>query len=118
MIPLGHVGLAAVWGVGLAQDNLVEFLLVHLDGHLVDGGHVDRLDNGVGVDVAELGHLAAHGCRYVLLSAENQDVGLDTHRLQLLHRVLCRLGFQLLGSAYVGHISEVYAYALLAELPA
>ena len=51
-----------------------------------------------------------------MFGAQYQYVGLDTERLQLLYRVLCRLGLQLAGCCEVGYIGEVYAEGVAAEL--
>ena len=93
-------------------------LLVHLDGHLVDGGHVDRLEHGVGRHVAEQCNLAAHFVGYGVFGAEHQHIGLYAQLLELLHGVLGGFGFQLLCRCDVGHIGEVDAKRVLTQLPA
>ena len=101
----------------LAQDGRVEALVLHVHRHLIDAGQVFALDDAVEIDVTESSHLFANLVRQMLLSAEHEDVGLDTDALQFLDGVLCRLCLQLAGSLEVGHISKVYADSALAEFP-
>ena len=117
LVPLLHVGLALDLEAGLLQDDVVQALLVHLQGHLIDGGHVQALHHGIGAHVAELGHLFAHRGRQRVLGAQHQHVGLDTLLLQQLDAVLRRLGLQLLGCADIGHIGQVHADAAPAQFP-
>ena len=83
---------------------------VHAQRHLVYRRHVDRLHNGVGCNVTEQSHLAAHLVRKGMLRAQNQYVGLQTRRLQLLDRVLRRLGLQLARGGHIGYKRKVYEY--------
>ena len=117
VVPLGEVGLAVGGQTRLLEDDVVQALLVHLEGHLIDGGHVERLHHGVGADVAELRHLLHHGGGQLVLGAQHEDVGLDTFLLQQLDAVLGGLGLELLGSADVGDISQVDTDAAAAQLP-
>ncbi len=91
---------------------------MHAQGHFVDCGHVDRLNHGVGRHVAELRNLAAHVGGNLLLGTQHEDVGLYTHLLQLLHRVLRGLCLQFLGGTDVGHIGQMDAKRVLTKLPA
>ena len=90
---------------------------MHLEGYLIDGGHVERLHHGVGADVAELCDLLQHGGWQLVLGAQHEDVGLDTFLLQELDAVLCGFGLELLGSADVGDVSEVDADAAPSQFP-
>ena len=81
VVPRCEVGFSLIGCASLLKDNLVEVLLMHHQGHLVDGGRVDALNDRIGTDVAELSHLAAHGNRDVMFGAEHQYFGLDTHLL-------------------------------------
>ena len=101
----------------LGEDYLVEVLLVHLQGYLVDRGHVNRLDYGCRIDVTEEGHLLAQVQRKVMLGAQHENIRLNTHLLQLFHRVLRGLGLQLFGCGDIGHIGKVYAHTVLTQLP-
>ena len=92
-------------------------MVLHVHRHLIDAGQVFALNDAVEIDVTEGGHLFADLVRQVLLSAQHEDVGLDTYALQLLDGVLCRLCLQLAGSFEVGHVSKVHADCALAEFP-
>ena len=87
---------------------------MHGQRYLIDGGDIDALDYGLGIDIAELGHLAAHGHGQVFLGAEYEDVGLDTHLLKHLYGVLRGLGLQFLGGSQIRNVSEVYAEGVVA----
>ena len=91
---------------------------MHQQGHLIDGGGVDALDHRLGRDVAELGHLPAHGGRNVFLRAEHEHVGLDAQLLELFHGVLCGLCLELLGSVDIWHVGEMDTHGVAAEFPA
>ncbi len=66
--------------------------------HRIDVVGVARLDHGGFAHVAEQAELAALLARDRPVGAAEQDVGLDTDRAQLLHRVLRRLGLELAGA--------------------
>ena len=117
VVPLVHVGLTVTLQASFLEDDVVQTLLMHLQRHLIDGGHVQRLHHSVGADVAELGHLLQHGGRQLMLGAQHQDVGLDTLLLQQLDTVLRGLCLELLGRADIGHISQVDADAATSQLP-
>ena len=51
-----------------------------------------------------------------MLGSQHDDVWLYSLLLECLHRVLCRLGLQLLGSGYEWHVCQVYEKAVLAQL--
>ncbi len=115
--PGGHVGFPFGCDPGLAQHDFVEVLLVHLQGHLVDRRHVDRLDDRVGGHVAEEGDFAPGFGGHVMLGAQHEDVGLYTQLLELLDGVLRGLGLQLLCGGDVGDVGQVEAEAVLSQLP-
>ena len=115
--PVLHVGLALGGQLELAHGYLVEPLLLHLDGHLVDAADVDRLDDGVGVHIAEEGHLAAQLDAQVVLRAQHEHVGLDAVFEQSLDGVLRGLGLELARGAQIGHERQVDEHGLVAELP-
>ena len=118
LFPGVHVGLAFGFESHLAHDDLVEVLLVHQDGDVVDAAGVDALDYGVGGHVAEQRYLPAHCRGDVVFGAEHEYVRLDTELLELLDGVLCGLGLQLFGRADVGDVGEVEAEAVVFEFPA
>ena len=78
-------------------------------GHLVDRGTVDRLDNGAGRHIAELRYLLEHPGGHLVLGAKDEYVGLYAHLLQLLDGVLSRLGLEFLGGVEIGHIGQMDA---------
>ena len=117
VVPLRQVGLTFHLETCLLDDDVVQALLMHLEGHLIDGGHVKRLHYGIGADVAELCHLLEHGGRQGVLGAQHEDVGLDTFLLQQLDTVLGGLGLELLGSADIGDIGQVHTDAAPAQFP-
>ena len=51
------------------------------------------------------------------LRTQHQNIGLDTHALQFLDRVLCGLGLQLIGSLQIGHVGQVHTNGVPAQLP-
>ena len=53
----------------------------------------------------------------VAFGSEHEDIGLDTHRLQLLDTMLCGLGLQFVGSLQIRHIGQVYTYGITSQLP-
>ena len=115
--PRLQMGLAIDGQAGLGEHELVEMLLVHLQRDFVNRGHVDRLDDSGRVYITEEGHLLAQVQREVVLGTQHQNIGLDTHLLQLFYRVLGRFGLQLFGGSDIGHIGKVYAHTVLAQLP-
>ena len=117
-VPLVHVGLALCLEAGFLQDDVVQALLVHLEGHLIDGRHVQRLHHSVGAHVTELSHLLQHRGWQLVLGAQHEHVGLDTLLLQQLDTVLRGLGLELLGGADVGDVGQVHADAAPAQFPA
>ena len=52
------------------------------------------------------------------LCAQHQDIWLYSHTLQLLHRVLCRLGLQFISGFQVGYICQMHTYCIATQLPA
>ncbi len=115
--PRLHLGRRAHFEAGFFQDDLVHLLPLEDEGHLVDRRDVDRLDDGVLVDVAEEGHLAQDRRVELVLGAEDEDVGLDAQLLELLDGVLRRLRLVFLRGGDVGDVGEVHAEAVLAQLP-
>ena len=101
----------------LLQDGLVQSLVLHVDGHLVDAGQVFALYDAVLLDVAEACHLLQDVLAQMLLCPEHEDVGLNTHALQLLHGVLRRFRLQFAGSLQVRHVGEVNTDGVAAHLP-
>src|SRR5471030_1468279 len=75
--------------IEVAADLAVETLIVIGDRHLVDRVDVARLDDALGLDVAEQRDLAALVCRDLLVArSADQQVGLDSDAQQFLDRML------------------------------
>ena len=88
---------------------------------LVDVAGVGGVDDGAGVDVAEVGDLDLEVVRQRLLAAADDEVGLDAAAAQLGDRVLGRLGLLLPRRADERHqrdvdVADVVPAGLLAEL--
>ena len=91
------------------------------DWHIIDRGHIARLNHRCLPHVAEQRKLAPLLLRDRPVGAHQQDVGGDADRAQLLDGVLGRLGLQLAGRGDVGHqrqvdVDGVGARQLVAEL--
>ena len=111
-MPCVHGRCLSYWDMHLAQDSGIETLTLHTDGHFVDAGHILTLYDTFQINIAERGYFHAQGVVEVLLGAQDEDVGLDTHRLQLLHTVLRGLRLQFSRSLQVRHIGEMYTYGI------
>ncbi len=96
-------GSGALRDAERGQHLAVEALRVIGDGHVVDALHVERLDDGLGPNVAEERDLAPLVFRERPVGAAQQHIGLDADRAKLLHRMLRRLGLELAGARDVGH---------------
>ena len=105
-LPAGEVAVV-VREVEQLEHDVVEPLAAEHERHLVDGRDVARGDHLPGVDVAEEGDLLLHLLGQGAVDAAEQDVGRDADLAQLAHRVLGRLGLQLVGGGDVGHQREV-----------
>ena len=105
-----------------SHTDVVEALVVEDERQLVDVAGVGGVDDGLGVDVAQVGDLHLEVVRQRLLAAAHDEVGLDAAAAQLGDRVLRRLGLLLAGRADERHerdvhVADVVASGLLAELP-
>ena len=72
---------------------------------------------GFRADVAEFRHLSSHRSGNILLRAEDEDVGLDTDGLQLLHGMLGRFGLQLLRRFQIRDVCQMDAQGIPSEFP-
>ena len=114
------VGLVQLEAQALA-DLGVEALAEEVGRDVVDAVHVLAGQDGFDLDVAEHGDLCAHAVGDGVVAAQDEEVRLDAHRLQLAHGVLGGLGLELVGSGDVGHqraVDEAHVFRalLLAEL--
>ena len=76
----------------LPADGLIQPLLCHQKGNLVQGGGGGVLDDAVRLDVAEQSDLFPHVFGDGSVAAADQNVRLDTQGEQLLYGVLGGLG--------------------------
>ena len=118
IVPRLHGRSFAHRDANLAHDGCIESLTLHADGHLVDAGHIFALHHTFKVHVAEGGHFHAHSIVEVAFGAQHEDVGLNTHSLQFLHRVLGGLGLQFFGCFQIRYVSEVDTDSIATQLPA
>ncbi len=100
LVPLGPVDVLELQVEGL-DDIRVEPLRMQDLGDVVDARGVGCVDDGVDVDVAHAADLLPHGQRHLAVGTNDDRIGLDADRAQHRHRVLCRLGLQLLRGADV-----------------
>ena len=118
--PLGQVGFGVREREPL-EDHGVEPLVAHRERDLVQRGGVDRGDDRLDLDVALQRDLALEAVVELPVRAQDQDVGLDTDRSQLPHRVLGGLGLELAGRGDVRHegavdVADVVATDVVAQL--
>ena len=103
LAPVGEVEVRAL-GVGeieATSHDAVESRVAHRQRHLVDRARVHGRDDGVLVDVRLQRHLLAQALVELTVAAQHEHVGVDADAAQLAHRVLGRLGLQLVGSSDV-----------------
>ena len=116
-MPGSHCRCLAHRDSNLAHDGSIESLALHADRHLVDAGHVLTLNDALQVYITERCHLHAHCIIKVAFGAKHEDVGLNSHALQFLHRVLRGFGLQLVGSFQIGHIGQMHTHGIATQLP-
>ena len=107
-MPLGEVRHRGI-DVELAADNLGEVGLLKHQRGFVEVRESDVLDDAVGLDVAEHGYLVEDGLLKRLVAAQDYDVRVYSHALELLDRMLRGLGFVLVRAVQVrnqGHMDE------------
>ena len=113
--------LRAAFQPEMPQHLAVEALLVILDRHLVDRRGVEGGDHRLFAEIAEQRDLLARAQRNLAVAAAQQHVGLDADALQLLDRMLGRLGLELArrrNPRHQGQVNEQRAVAakLVAQL--
>ena len=91
----------------LSENDGVEALPLHVYRHLVDRGQVLTLNDGLGIDIAEMCHLLPQLVAQFMLRAQHQHVRLNTQPLQQLHTGLRGLGLQLACCCQIGHVCQV-----------
>ncbi len=89
-------------------DNRVETFVVQRDGNVVDARLVDGRDHGVDRHVAEQRNLALQAVRNWLVTAADDDVGLNAARTKFGDRVLGGFGLLLARRREIRHQREVH----------
>ena len=115
LLPLDEVG-GRTDEIELLADNVVEPFLAELERHLVDRGHVARLDHLANIDVAEERDLPADVVVQRPLGAAYENVRLNPDLEERLDAVLRGLGLELAGRLDVRHEREVNIEAVLASV--
>ena len=87
----------------LPADDTGKVLFFQHQGSLVQVGQGDVFNDAVGLDIAEQADFLEDAVLQGLVAAQNHDVRLDTHALQLPDGVLGGLGFVLVGATEEGH---------------
>ena len=95
-------------------DNRVQTLTVEFDRQVIDTRDVHRRNHGVGRHVTEQRDLALETLGDRLIAATDNDVGLNTARAQLGHRVLRGLGLLFARRREVRHERQVYVTHVVA----
>ena len=117
-LELCKIRLRKIFDMEMIQNHLIETLPFHVHRNLVNGRSVDGLDHVARLYVTEQSHLSSDIGSKFLFSTANDNVRMYTGLLKHLYRVLCRLGFQLLGCSQVRHQCKVDACeVLLRKLP-
>ena len=79
----------------------------------IEVGQRDVFDDTIGADIAEERNLFENGVLQRLVAAQDNDVGVNAHALQLAHRVLRGLGLVLVRAAQKGHQRDMNKEAVL-----
>ena len=118
VVPGLHRRCLAHGDANLTQDGGIQSLMLHAHGHLIDRGHILTLHHALQVHVTERCHLHPHAVVQMTLCAQHQNIGLNAHTLQLLHRVLRGFGLQLVSSLQIRYVGQVHTHGVSAQLPA
>ena len=115
LLPLGQVGSGHIQ-LELLHHYLVQTTGVQHQRALVQAGHGQVLDHTLRLHIAESADLAADVAAHTAVCAQDDDVRVHAHALQLFHRVLCRLGFVLVRAGNVRHQHHMDVAAVVAAL--
>ena len=96
----------------LRADQIGKMLFFQHERHFIQGFQRPVLNHALGADVAEQRNLVEHGLRDLFIAAGNDDVGIDSVRLQVLDGMLCGLGFVFIGTRQIGNIGHMHEYAV------
>ena len=75
----------------LSANDLGKVCLLQHQRRLIKAGQRDIFDDAVGLYIAEHGDFFENGFLQRLVAAQNDEIGVDAHALQLLDGMLCRL---------------------------
>jgi len=114
-LPLGQVGGRGLQ-VQLAGHHIGQAGGLQHQRAFVQAGHGQVLNNTVRADIAEHADLALDVAANRAVGTQHDDVGGDTHALQLLAGVLGRLGLVLVGTGNIGNQHHVDVAAVLGAL--
>ena len=92
-----------------SQNDFIEFLLLHFQRHLINRRYIDGLNDGIGFDITEQRYFTTQIDTQLMLGTQHENIRLNTDFLQLLYRVLGRLGLQLFGGGNKRNIGKMYA---------
>ena len=115
LLPFGQVGGGHVQFQFL-HHHVVEAIGVQHQRALVEAGHGQVLNDALGLHVAEGADLPADVAAHAAVGAQDDDVRVHAHALQLFHRVLGRFGLVFVGAGDVGHQHDVDVAAVVAAL--
>ena len=111
--PAGQVGGVEVLYLEFAYNQFVQVLRVHIERYLINAPGVYALDYVSWFHIAEQRDFPADVIRERMFGAADYHVRLYASLLEHLHRVLRRLGLQLLGRIQERHQREMYAHTVL-----
>src|SRR5690606_24630678 len=119
-VPDAEIGIRSLQPEVVADDRIHPLFVIGAR-HGVDGIDIQGLNDGFFAEVAEERELASRIAIDRMFRAAEEHVGLDAHRLQLLHRMLSRLGLQFTRRADEGQQGQVNGHEarrseLVAEL--
>ena len=100
----------------LLHHHIVQTVGVQHQRALVEARHGQVLDDALRLDVAEGADLAADIAAHAAVCAQDDDVGAYAHALQLLDRVLGRLGFVFVRAGDVRHQHHMDEAAIVPSL--
>ncbi len=113
--PVPHIRLAGAQSQ-LAAYHPAQTFFFQQQGYLIQGGRRQVGDNAVLADVAEQCDLLPHILGQRTIGAAHQDIRLDAHAQQLLHRVLGGLALQLAAAGNGHHQRHVDIQHVLPSL--
>ena len=122
ILPARDIRLTINAEVEVPQHLPVQPLIVIGQRHLINAARIKRRYHTFGPHIAEQCNLAALILRNRPVATAEQDLRLDAHAEQFLHRMLGRLGLQLTSRGDIGHQRQMQKQAarraqLIGQLP-